>query len=59
MQTEYDLMLTAIAERRVVDLLDHDEALLTILYAASGNPVLVSMIKALLAAQDEERTSAA
>ena len=47
MQTEYDLMLTAIAERRVVDLLDHDEALLTILYTASGNPVLVSMIKTL------------
>jgi DNA-binding GntR family transcriptional regulator len=47
MQAEYDLMLAAIAERRVVDLLDHDEALLTILYTASGNPVLVSMIKTL------------
>jgi hypothetical protein len=39
MQAEYDLMVTAIGERRVVDLLDHDEALLTILYTASGNPV--------------------
>ena len=47
MQAEYDLMATAIAERRVVDLLDHDEALLTILYTASGNPVLVNMIKTL------------
>ena len=47
MQAEYDLMMAAIAERRVVDLLDHDEALLTILYTASGNPVLVNMIKTL------------
>jgi DNA-binding GntR family transcriptional regulator len=47
MQAEYDLMLTAIAERRVVDLLDHDEALLTILYRAAGNPVLVDMITTL------------
>ena len=47
MQAEYDLMLTAITERRVVDYLDHDEALLTILYTASGNPVLVSMIRTL------------
>jgi DNA-binding GntR family transcriptional regulator len=37
----------SIADRRVVDLLDHDEALLTILYTASGNPVLVNMIKTL------------
>ena len=47
MQAEYEQMLTAIAERRVVDILDHDETLLTILYAASGNPVLVSMVKTL------------
>src|SRR5918999_1497496 len=47
MQSEYDLMVTAISERRVVDLLDHDEALLTILYTASGNPVLVNMIRTL------------
>ena len=47
MQAEYDLMVTAISERRVVDLLDHDEALLTILYTASGNPVLVDMIRTL------------
>ena len=47
MQAEYDLMATAISERRVVDYLDHDEALLTILYTASGNPVLVNMIRTL------------
>lgn len=47
MRAEYDLMRTAIDERRVVDLLDHDEALLAILYTASGNPVLVSMIRTL------------
>lgn len=44
MQTEYDRMRTAISEGRVVPLLDHDEALLTILYNASGNPVLVQSI---------------
>lgn len=47
MQAEYDSMVTAIGERRVVDLLDHDEALLTILYTASGNPVLVDTIRTL------------
>jgi DNA-binding GntR family transcriptional regulator len=47
MQTEYELMREAIAERRVIALLDHDEALLTILYEAAGNPVLVQMIRTL------------
>lgn len=47
MQAEYELMRTAIAEGRVVALLDHDEALLSILYAASGNPVLVQLIRTL------------
>ena len=47
MQAEYDLLVAAIRERRAVDLLDHDEALLTILYTASGNPVLVNMIRTL------------
>jgi DNA-binding GntR family transcriptional regulator len=47
MQAEYDLMMAAIRERRVIDYLDHDEALLTTLYSASGNPVLVDMIKTL------------
>ena len=47
MQAEYDLMRTAIDEHRVVALLDHDEALLTILYEAAGNPLLVQMIRSL------------
>jgi DNA-binding GntR family transcriptional regulator len=47
MQAAYDAMMAAIDERRVVDYLDHDEALLTILYTASGNPVLVNLIKTL------------
>jgi DNA-binding GntR family transcriptional regulator len=47
MQDEYTLMRTAIAEGRVVALLDHDEEMLATLYNASGNPVLVQMIRAL------------
>lgn len=47
MQTEYELMRTAIDERQVIPLLDHDEAMLAILYEAAGNPVLLQMIKAL------------
>src|SRR5262249_4798559 len=47
MQTEYDLMRSAITEGRVVALLDRDEALLTILYTAAGNPVLLEMIRTL------------
>ena len=47
MQAEYDLMRSAITEGRVVALLDHDEALLTILYNAAGNPVLLEMIRTL------------
>ncbi|MBC2640985.1 MULTISPECIES: GntR family transcriptional regulator [unclassified Rhodococcus (in: high G+C Gram-positive bacteria)] len=47
MQDEFDLMRAAIAERRVVACLDHDEALLSILYEASENPVLVNTIRML------------
>jgi len=47
MQAEYELMCTALDERRVVDYLDHDEALLTILYLAARNPVLVQVIRGL------------
>jgi DNA-binding GntR family transcriptional regulator len=47
MQAEFDSMLSAINDRRVVDVLDRDEELLVILYTASGNPVLVSMIRTL------------
>jgi DNA-binding GntR family transcriptional regulator len=45
METEYRLMRAAIAEERPEEHLRHDEALLTILYEASGNPVLVSSIR--------------
>jgi DNA-binding GntR family transcriptional regulator len=46
MQAEYELMCAALDERRVVPYLDHDEALLAILYQAGGNPVLVQVIRA-------------
>ncbi|MDJ0459138.1 GntR family transcriptional regulator [Arthrobacter sp. NQ7] len=47
MQAEYDLMREAITDGRVVALLDHDEAMLAILYQAAGNPVLMQMIRTL------------
>lgn len=47
MQIEYELMCAALAERRVVAYLDHDEALLTVLYEAARNPVLVQVIRQL------------
>ena len=47
MQNECELMRTASAEQRVIAYLDHDEALLTILYEAADNPVLVNTIKTL------------
>lgn len=47
MQAEYDAMRVAITEGRVVACLDHDEALLAILYRASGNPVLMQQIRTL------------
>ena len=47
MQAEYELMCTALAERSVVAYIDHDEALLTILYQAADNPVLVHVIRGL------------
>ncbi|MBC2641776.1 MULTISPECIES: GntR family transcriptional regulator [unclassified Rhodococcus (in: high G+C Gram-positive bacteria)] len=45
MQTEYDLMRVAATEGRVVAYLDHDEALLSILYTAAANPVLLQSIR--------------
>jgi DNA-binding GntR family transcriptional regulator len=45
MQAEYDLMRTAATEGRVVAYLDHDEALLSILYTAAANPVLLQSIR--------------
>ena len=45
MEAEYELMQAAIAQEDVEEHLRHDEALLAILYEASGNPVLVSSIR--------------
>jgi DNA-binding GntR family transcriptional regulator len=36
-----------VEDGRIVDALNHDEALLTVLYAAGGNPVLLEMIRGL------------
>ncbi|WP_171109187.1 MULTISPECIES: GntR family transcriptional regulator [Streptomyces] len=47
MREEFELMRRAIAEGAVAPYLDHDEALLTILYEAAGNPVLVNTIRTL------------
>lgn len=40
-------MTRAVDDGRIVDALNHDEALLTILYSAAGNPVLLEMIRGL------------
>ena len=42
-----DDIVRAVDDHRIVDALNHDEALLTILYAAAGNPVLLDMIRGL------------
>ncbi|MFD5257400.1 GntR family transcriptional regulator [Streptomyces bobili] len=47
MREEFELMRRAIAEGAVAPYLDHDEALLAILYEAAGNPVLVNTIRTL------------
>ena len=47
MHAEYELMVAALGDGRVIDYIDHDEAFLTTLYAASGNPVLVDLIRTL------------
>ncbi|ART72983.1 GntR family transcriptional regulator [Mycobacterium dioxanotrophicus] len=47
MQAEYDQMRQAIVEEDVPAYLDRDEALLAILYEASGNPVIVQVIRTL------------
>jgi DNA-binding GntR family transcriptional regulator len=43
----YDRLRRAVDEGNIVDALNHDEKLLGILYVASGNRVLVDMIRAL------------
>jgi DNA-binding GntR family transcriptional regulator len=47
MWTLCDDMARAVEDGRIVDALNHDEALLAILYYAGGNPVLLEMIRGL------------
>ena len=47
MGQRYDELARAVDDGRIVDALNHDEALLTILYSAAGNPVLLEMIRGL------------
>jgi DNA-binding GntR family transcriptional regulator len=47
MRQEYDDMRAALDENRVDDFLDHDEQLLSIIYSAAGNRVLLDSIRAL------------
>ena len=47
MWQRYDDLARAVEDGRIVDALNHDEALLTILYSAAGNPVLLEMIRGL------------
>lgn len=47
MEGHYDLMRTAIRDRDVNGYLDQDENLLATLYDASGNPLLVDLIRSL------------
>jgi DNA-binding GntR family transcriptional regulator len=42
-----DQMVRAVADGRIVDALNHDEALLTVLYSAGGNPVLLEVVRGL------------
>jgi DNA-binding GntR family transcriptional regulator len=47
LQQHYDAMRAAIAADDPIEVLDQDEALLNVLYQASGNPVLTTTIKGL------------
>lgn len=45
MRRAYDRMRTAVRAGRVAEALDRDEELLTVLYAAGGNPVLLGLVQ--------------
>jgi len=47
MRVAQQRMLDAVHDGRGADALNHDEALLTILYKAAGNPVLLELIRSL------------
>jgi DNA-binding GntR family transcriptional regulator len=44
MRAEHDRMIEAVHAGRLVEALEHDEALLTVLYTAGGNPVLLGIV---------------
>lgn len=45
MRTAYERMRAAVAAGRAAEALDRDEELLTVLYAAGGNPVLLGLVQ--------------
>ena len=45
MRTAYDAMAAAVADGRTAEALDRDEELLSVLYAAGGNPVLLGLVE--------------
>lgn len=47
MRREYDKLMRAVAQGRLVDALNHDEAILAVLYECAGNPVLADIISGL------------
>lgn len=47
MRQRCDEMARAVDDGRIVDALNQDEALLTVLYTAGGNPVLLDMVRGL------------
>jgi DNA-binding GntR family transcriptional regulator len=47
MRREYDKLVRAVAQGRLVDALNHDEAILAVMYEAADNPVLADIIRGL------------
>jgi DNA-binding GntR family transcriptional regulator len=47
MRREYDKLTRAVAQGRLVDALNYDEAILAVLYEAADNPVLADIIRGL------------
>lgn len=45
MRAAYDAMVAAVADGRTAEALDRDEELLSVLYAAGGNPVLLGLVE--------------
>lgn len=47
LEDEYRGMEQTVSDRRVIDYLDHDEEFLSVIYEASGNPVLLETVRTL------------